>query len=427
MCGVVGLTASAVPAASESASAASKSASASRSVTRSRDRPAATVTNGSAAAASVHAAGSPHSSPSSPTTNTRSSPQVLRRKANTNSWPDHGWNGWVTRTRSCSTGRPGALDGSVQGRGGGRGRSVPPPAPDPGAGGGQPGRAERAARGGRCRRRRAADRRAGRDRGPGRGPGAGAAGAVARRAARHQRAAVVPGGPQGAGVCAPVLLLGAGAAGRAQGDGPVGGARVACPGRRPGGRGARAQPAQGHRGPGAGSLPGGACPQARGVARGDRASPGPRRRRVHRAAPALLGHRPAPPGRRGRHPSVDRGAAAAPQHAGRRRDGRDDRGAGGRPDRRRPGRGRGPPTPRAPSHGDRHDGGAPTTAAPTTAAPTTAAPTTAAPTTAAPTTAVVDVPAGMRSSGAARSGCPVRPAPSLAGYDELLAAGGGAR
>ncbi len=75
----------------------------------------------------------------------------------------------------------------------------------------------------------------------------------------------------------------------------------------------------------------------------------------------------------------------------------------------------------------------PATATATTAAPTTAAPTTAAPTTAAPTTAggaqtaVVDVPAGMRSSGAARSGCPVRPAPSLAGYDELLAAGGGAR
>src|SRR6266545_433177 len=101
----------------ESSPARSRSrspASSSSSPTCSGERPAATTTNGSTGPASVQPAGRPPMLPSPSKKNTRSSPQVVRRKAKSNSRPDSGWNGCVTRTRpGAPCGSP-AVDDSVQ-------------------------------------------------------------------------------------------------------------------------------------------------------------------------------------------------------------------------------------------------------------------------------------------------------------------------
>src|SRR5215204_874929 len=72
--------------------------SSTRSANRNGDRPAAIVTNASSSAASVQPTGSENCWPSSSRKNTRSSDQVYRTARNTNSHPDQGWNGCVTRT-----------------------------------------------------------------------------------------------------------------------------------------------------------------------------------------------------------------------------------------------------------------------------------------------------------------------------------------
>src|SRR5229473_8638652 len=73
-------------------SRATSSASFSRSAVRNGARPAATTTNGSAGARSVHSAGRLTSSPSSPNTYTRSARQFRRRFTNSSSRTNHGWN-----------------------------------------------------------------------------------------------------------------------------------------------------------------------------------------------------------------------------------------------------------------------------------------------------------------------------------------------
>src|SRR6516162_900803 len=85
-------------------------ASASRSATRNGHRPAATATNTSGPAASVQPTGSECCLPPASRKNTRSSAQVWRTATNTNSRPDHGWNGWVTRTIRCAAAGSGVVD-----------------------------------------------------------------------------------------------------------------------------------------------------------------------------------------------------------------------------------------------------------------------------------------------------------------------------
>ena len=82
-----------------------------RSHTRNRQRPAATTTNGSTSAASVHDRSSERCTPSSSRKNTRSSPHVRRATTNTNSRPHHGWNGCVTRTVRSAAAPSGAVAG----------------------------------------------------------------------------------------------------------------------------------------------------------------------------------------------------------------------------------------------------------------------------------------------------------------------------
>ena len=89
-------------------------ARASRSATLNGHRPAATVTNTSGPAASVQPTGSECCLASSSRKNTRSSAQVWRTATNTNSRPDHGWNGCVTRTIRCAAAGSGVVDDARQ-------------------------------------------------------------------------------------------------------------------------------------------------------------------------------------------------------------------------------------------------------------------------------------------------------------------------
>jgi hypothetical protein len=79
-------------------------------------RPPATTTNGSSATASVHSAGNETNSPARSRTYTRSARQLCRRLTNSNSWPAHGWNGCVTRTRgkTLRSAASRAVDESIQ-------------------------------------------------------------------------------------------------------------------------------------------------------------------------------------------------------------------------------------------------------------------------------------------------------------------------
>ncbi len=85
-----------------------------RSLTRNGERPPAITTNTSGSARSVHPTGIECWKPSSSTKNPRSSPHVWRRPANTNSRPNLGWNGWVTRTVLFPESSWGVVDGLVQ-------------------------------------------------------------------------------------------------------------------------------------------------------------------------------------------------------------------------------------------------------------------------------------------------------------------------
>jgi Domain of unknown function (DUF4158) len=88
--------------------------SSTRSANRNGHRPAAIVTNASGSTTSVQPTGSENCRASSSRKNTRSCDQFCRTERNTNSRPDHGWNGWVTRTiRSSPTGWS-AVDDSGQ-------------------------------------------------------------------------------------------------------------------------------------------------------------------------------------------------------------------------------------------------------------------------------------------------------------------------
>ena|SRR5881409_836339 len=75
----------------------SKSASSIKSLVRKNDRPAEISTNGSTPAALVQPAGIDRTSPFVLKKYTRSSPQLLRYSTSSNSCPNSGWNGWVTR------------------------------------------------------------------------------------------------------------------------------------------------------------------------------------------------------------------------------------------------------------------------------------------------------------------------------------------
>src|SRR6266542_3836233 len=94
---------------------------------------------------------------------------------------------------------------------------------------------------------------------------------------------------QGQGVCAGVVVFGAGPAGAAPGPGPPWRQPAGGPRRWHGRRGPPPQPPQGHPGPGAGPLPGDPGPQARRVGRLGHACPSPRRRRLHCRPPEVLG------------------------------------------------------------------------------------------------------------------------------------------
>jgi hypothetical protein len=72
--------------------------SSTRSANRNGEWPAAIATNASGSAASVQPTGSENCLPSPSRKNTRSSDHVCRTARNTNSRPNHGWNGCVTRT-----------------------------------------------------------------------------------------------------------------------------------------------------------------------------------------------------------------------------------------------------------------------------------------------------------------------------------------
>jgi len=100
--------------------ASTSSTSSTRSHTRSQLRRAATTTNGSTSAASVHARGRERCTPSSSRKNTRSSPHVRRATTNTNARPHQGWNGCATRTVRC----PPAPSGAVASEGERAGRIV---------------------------------------------------------------------------------------------------------------------------------------------------------------------------------------------------------------------------------------------------------------------------------------------------------------
>src|SRR4051812_12979206 len=95
-------------------SASTSSASTSRSSTRNGLRPAATATNTSGSAASVHAVGTEVSVPSSKKKNTRSCCHVRRTPTNSKLRPTHGWNGCVTRTDRTEPSGSRVVEGVLQ-------------------------------------------------------------------------------------------------------------------------------------------------------------------------------------------------------------------------------------------------------------------------------------------------------------------------
>ena len=103
---------------------------------------------------------------------------------------------------------PGIAGRARKGRRGGRGRSLPPAPPRAGPARREPGRAERAARGGRPRRRRAPHRRPARHRRSGGGGRATCASAPPRRTLRPHGRTAGEGRPQGAHLRARLALLG---------------------------------------------------------------------------------------------------------------------------------------------------------------------------------------------------------------------------
>jgi len=93
---------------------ASNCANSHRSSARNRLRPAATTTNGSSRTRSVQLAGRAIRWPSSKWKNTRSSPQLLRYTSNSNSRPNKGWKGCVTRKRRRAMSASGVVDDGCQ-------------------------------------------------------------------------------------------------------------------------------------------------------------------------------------------------------------------------------------------------------------------------------------------------------------------------
>ena len=91
-----------------------KSASSIKSLVRKNDRPAEISTNGSIPAALVQPAGIDCTSPFVLKNYTRSSPQLLRYSTSSNSCPNSGWNGWVTRKCFFAPLSCGVVDNAIQ-------------------------------------------------------------------------------------------------------------------------------------------------------------------------------------------------------------------------------------------------------------------------------------------------------------------------
>src|SRR6266481_550433 len=92
----------------------SNSARSIKSLVRKNDRPAEISTDGSTPAALVQPAGIDCTSPFMLKKYTRSSPQLLLYSTSSNSCPNSGWNGWVTRKCFFALLSCGVVDDAIQ-------------------------------------------------------------------------------------------------------------------------------------------------------------------------------------------------------------------------------------------------------------------------------------------------------------------------